>query len=126
MKREKTLLARIRELEEEISLLRLCLLDTSAITARCAVVRMARLLALVRDSDHPSATRLAAELGTSTKTIHRDLHWLKSGLRLPLVFDVKRNGWRLDGPATLSVSAGLTQQNELAALLSAHTKGKKS
>ena len=74
-----------------------------------------------------TATTLAAALNTSTKTIHRDLHYLKNGLRLPLTYDAHRNAWRLDGAATLSArSAGPSQQNELAALLAAHTKGKKS
>jgi len=121
----KKLKARIKELEDEVSFLRLCLLDTTMIKARSAIARLARIVAFIRSNDFTNATAIAAEFGTSTKTIHRDLHFLKTSLRLPLNFDAQRNGWKLDADAPLTLfgrigQGGFSNQKELAELISAH------
>lgn len=43
--------------------------------------------------DPPNATRLARELEVSTKTVHRDLEFMRDRMGLPIEFDAVRNGY---------------------------------
>ncbi len=64
----------------------------------------------------PNATRLAGELEVSTKSIHRDIEFMRDRLELPIEFDGARNGYHY----TQEVSAFPTLQiteGELFALL---------
>jgi len=93
MSGQKQLRRRIRELESQVSLLRLALLDTSRVSTRSALARLAKALQFIRAGEFPSATKIAESLGTSTKTIHGDLTFMRDSLRLPVYFDAKKNGW---------------------------------
>lgn len=101
MKKTATIIKRMREqvesLEQEVQLLRLCLVDAGNLQSRCAVTRMARILASIGAGGFPNATTIASDLGTSTKTIHRDLQFMRYSLRLPIAFDGKKNGWMVNG-----------------------------
>jgi len=90
----------VESLEQEVQLLRLCLVDASNLQSRCAVTRMARILVDISAGGFPNASTIAAALGTSTKTIHRDLQFMKYSLRLPIAFDAKTNGWAVNGVAS--------------------------
>jgi proteasome accessory factor B len=43
--------------------------------------------------NYPNATRLARELEVSTKSIYRDLDFMRDRFQLPIEFDVSRNGF---------------------------------
>jgi len=54
---------------------------------------MLRIHQLVQSGVFPNATRLAAELEVSTKSIHRDLEFMRDRLQLPLEFNRARFGY---------------------------------
>jgi predicted DNA-binding transcriptional regulator YafY len=61
--------------------------------SRPPLERMLRIHQLVQSGSFPNATRLAAELEVSTKSIHRDLEFMRDRLQLPLEFDRARFGY---------------------------------
>jgi len=54
---------------------------------------MLRIHQLIQSGSFPNATTLAAELEVSTKSIHRDLEFMRDRLQLPLEFDRARFGY---------------------------------
>jgi proteasome accessory factor B len=77
---------------------------------------MLQIHAALQEGRHPTATTLAQQLEVSTKTIARDLDFMRDRLGLPLEFDLARQGWRYTEPVeafpALQISEG-----ELFALL---------
>jgi proteasome accessory factor B len=71
---------------------------------------MMRIHARLREGNFPNASRLAAELEVCTKTVHRDLEFMRDRLGLPLEFDPARNGYayseEVDAFPTLQISEG--------------------
>ena len=47
----------------------------------------------IQAGDFPTATTLAGRLEVSTKSIHRDLEFMRDRLQLPLAYDEIRHGW---------------------------------
>ena len=56
--------------------------------------RMLRIHQAIQSGGFPNATSLAAELEVSSKSIHRDLEFMRDRLQLPLEFDRQRWGYR--------------------------------
>jgi predicted DNA-binding transcriptional regulator YafY len=54
---------------------------------------MLRIHQLIQSGSFPNATTLAAQLEVSTKSIHRDLEFMRDRLQLPLEFDRARFGY---------------------------------
>ena len=77
---------------------------------------MLRIHQALQAGRYPNATALAGELEVSTKSIHRDLEFMRDRLELPLEFDPRRNGYHytqeVSGFPTLQITEG-----ELFALL---------
>ncbi len=61
--------------------------------SRPPLERMLRIHQAVQSGSHPNATTLAVELEVSTKSIHRDIEFMRDRLELPLEYDVKQNGY---------------------------------
>src|SRR5213594_3079558 len=84
--------------------------------SRPPLERMLRIHQAIHSGKYPNATTLAAELEVSTKSIHRDIEFMRDRLELPAEFDPSRNGYRyteeVSGFPTLQVTEG-----ELFALL---------
>ena len=78
--------------------------------------RMMRIHQRLQNEEFPNASILARELEVSTKSVHRDLEFMRDRLELPLEFDASRRGYRyteeVSGFPTLQISEG-----ELFALL---------
>jgi predicted DNA-binding transcriptional regulator YafY len=55
--------------------------------------RMLRIHQAIQSGSFPNATRLAEELEVSSKSIHRDLEFMRDRLELPLGFDRRRLGY---------------------------------
>ena len=55
--------------------------------------RMMRMHQLLQTGKFPNASRLAGEFDVSTKSIHRDLEFMRDRLGLPLAFNAERNGY---------------------------------
>jgi len=61
--------------------------------ARPPLERMLRIHQAIQSGACPNATGLAAELEVSSKSIHRDLEFMRDRLELPLEFDRRRLGY---------------------------------
>lgn len=72
--------------------------------------RMLRIHQAVQAGDFPNASKLAAELEVSTKSVHRDLDFMRDRLQLPLEWDPVRNGYfyteLVDAFPTLQITEG--------------------
>ena len=78
--------------------------------------RMMRIHHRLQSGEYPNASTLARELEVSTKSVHRDLEFMRDRLALPLEYDPLRRGYHytqeVSGFPTLQISEG-----ELFALL---------
>jgi predicted DNA-binding transcriptional regulator YafY len=54
---------------------------------------MLRIHQALKSQDCPNATRLASDLEVSTKSIHRDMGFMRDRLGLPIIFDSRRAGY---------------------------------
>jgi len=61
--------------------------------SRPPLERMLRIHRAIQEGGHPNASDLARELEVSTKSIHRDLEFMRDRLGLPLAFAPARNGY---------------------------------
>jgi predicted DNA-binding transcriptional regulator YafY len=84
--------------------------------SRPPLERMLRIHQAIQTGTRPNATALAVELEVSTKSIYRDIEFMRDRLGLPVEFDTKRNGYfyteEVGGFPTLQITEG-----ELFALL---------
>ncbi len=60
---------------------------------RPPVERMLRMHQELQSGNYPNASKLSRELEVSTKTIHRDLEFMRSRLNLPIEYDGTRFGF---------------------------------
>lgn len=58
---------------------------------------MLRIHQALQAGGFPNATRLAREVEVSTKTIHRDIEFMRDRLNLPIEYDASRNGYQYTG-----------------------------
>jgi proteasome accessory factor B len=84
--------------------------------SRPPLERMMRIHTAIQSAAHPNATALAAELEVSTKTVQRDLDFMRDRMGLPLVFDHGLNGYRYTEPVDAFPTLQITE-GELFALL---------
>jgi predicted DNA-binding transcriptional regulator YafY len=79
-------------------------------TSRPPLERMMRIHASLQKGGFPNATRLAQDLEVATKTVHRDLEFMRDRMGLPIEFDASRNGYRyteeVDAFPSLQISEG--------------------
>ena len=89
---------------------------SAASTARPPLVRMVRIHELLAAGKFPNCSKLAAEFEVSTKTIQRDIEFMRDQLSLPIAYDQPRHGFHYAHPVAqfpmITVSEG-----ELVALL---------
>jgi predicted DNA-binding transcriptional regulator YafY len=78
--------------------------------ARPPLERMLRIHQAIQSGTFPNASHLAAELEVSSKSIHRDLEFMRDRLELPLEFDRRRLGYyyteEVKAFPTLQISEG--------------------
>jgi predicted DNA-binding transcriptional regulator YafY len=84
--------------------------------ARLPLERMLRIHQAIQSGSYPTATRLAADLEVSTKSVHRDLEFMRDRLRLPLEFDRARFGYHYTEEVSAFPSVQITE-GELFALI---------
>jgi len=69
-----------------------------------------RIHQAIRSGNYPNASKLAAELEVSTKSIHRDLEFMRDRLNLPLEYDGSRHGFsytqKVDAFPTMQITEG--------------------
>jgi proteasome accessory factor B len=71
---------------------------------------MLRIHQTLQSGAFPNASTLAGEIEVATKTIHRDIEFMRDRLGLPIEFDSRRNGYRYTGEVsafpTMQISEG--------------------
>jgi len=78
--------------------------------------RMMRIHQAIQAGRWPNATALAVELEVSTKSIHRDIEFMRDRLELPLEYDARRNGYHYTQEVSSFPTLQITE-GELFALL---------
>lgn len=61
--------------------------------SRPPLERMLRIHHAIQEGGYPNATALAAELEVCTKSVHRDIEFMRDRLGLPIEYDARRNGY---------------------------------
>jgi proteasome accessory factor B len=78
--------------------------------SRPPLERMLRIHEIIRTGSYPNATRLASELEVSSKSIHRDIEFMRDRLGLPIEYDERRWGYYYTGEVSsfpsLQISEG--------------------
>jgi predicted DNA-binding transcriptional regulator YafY len=65
----------------------------SGMHSRPPLERMLRIHQAIQAGDYPTATKLAVELEVSSKSVHRDLDFMRDRLGLPLEYDRSKFGY---------------------------------
>lgn len=78
--------------------------------ARPPLERMLRIHQALQLGGFPNASKLAKEIEVSSKTIHRDLEFMRDRMNLPVAFDAVRGGYFYNGEVsnfpTLQITEG--------------------
>ena len=77
---------------------------------------MLRIHQAIQSGSFPNATSLAREIEVSTKSIQRDIGFMRDRLNLPVLFDVGRNGYRYTGEVSSFPTMQITE-GEIVALV---------
>ena len=67
--------------------------ERDGLHTRPPLERMLRIHQAILSGGSPNAATLAKELEVSTKSVHRDLEFMRDRLKLPLAFDRRRFGY---------------------------------
>jgi predicted DNA-binding transcriptional regulator YafY len=70
------------------------LVENLSLHSRPPLERMVRIHQAVSSDQFPNASTLAREIEVATKTIHRDIEFMRDRLNLPIEFDSRQNGYR--------------------------------
>src|SRR5512136_651901 len=60
---------------------------------RAAMERMMRIHRKIEDREYPNCTKMSAEFEVSVRTLKRDIEFMKDRLKMPIQFDVPKNGY---------------------------------
>jgi len=82
--------------------------------------RMLHIHQIVAGERFPNVRTLAAELGTSTKTIKRDFQYMRDHFDLPFAYDRRRHGFYYSRPVNDFPGTPSVTEAEMFALLVAH------
>ena len=69
----------------------------SKLHSRPPLERMLRIHQALQAGGYPNASKLARDVEVSTKTIHRDIEFMRDRLNLPIEFAPANNGYFYDG-----------------------------
>jgi predicted DNA-binding transcriptional regulator YafY len=84
--------------------------------SRPPLERMLRIHQALQSGGFPNATTLAREIEVATKTIHRDIEFMRDRLDLPIEFDAAKNGYHYIGEVSAFPTMQITE-GELFALV---------
>jgi proteasome accessory factor B len=89
---------------------------TSSLHSRPPLERMMRIHQEIAAGKYPNATTLAAEIEVVTKTIHRDIEFMRDRLGLPIAYDGRKYGYYYTEEVSAFPTLQITE-GELVALL---------
>jgi predicted DNA-binding transcriptional regulator YafY len=84
--------------------------------SRPPLQRMLRIHQALQSGSYPHAGKLAAELEVCSKSVHRDLEFMRDRLDLPIEYDAARGGYHYTGPVNAFPTLQITE-GELLALV---------
>jgi proteasome accessory factor B len=84
-------------------------LGASALHSRPPLERMLRIHQALQAGGFPNATALARELEVSTKSVHRDIEFMRDRLNLPIEFATGHNGYFYDGEVSAFPTMQITE-----------------
>ncbi|HEX5399892.1 MAG TPA: WYL domain-containing protein [Verrucomicrobiae bacterium] len=84
--------------------------------SRPPLERMLRIHQALQSGNFPNASTLARDIEVATKTIHRDIEFMRDRLDLPIEFDARRNGFFYAGEVSAFPTMQITE-GELFALV---------
>ena len=85
--------------------------------SRPPLERMLRIHQAIQSGKFPNATQLAAALEVSTKSIQRDLEFMRDRMDLPIAYDALRHGYRYDGEVNAFPTMQITEGEIFALVL---------
>lgn len=88
----------------------------AALHSRPPLERMMRIHQAISAGKYPNATKLAAEIEVVTKTIHRDIEFMRDRLGLPIEYDGRKYGYYYTEEVSAFPTLQITE-GELVALL---------
>jgi predicted DNA-binding transcriptional regulator YafY len=88
----------------------------ASLHSRPPLERMMRIHQAIASGKYPNATRLAAEIEVVTKTIHRDIDFMRDRLGLPIEYDGSKYGYYYTEEVSAFPTLQITE-GELVALL---------
>ncbi|MEI8290794.1 MAG: WYL domain-containing transcriptional regulator [Verrucomicrobiota bacterium] len=77
--------------------------------SRPPLERMLRIHKALQAGGFPNASNLAQEVEVSTKTIHRDVEFMRDRLNLPIEYDARRNGYHYTGEVSSFPTMQITE-----------------
>jgi predicted DNA-binding transcriptional regulator YafY len=84
--------------------------NNASLHSRPPLERMLRIHQALQAGGFPNASRLAGEIEVATKTIHRDIEFMRDRLNLPIQFDPAENGYHytseVSGFPTMQITEG--------------------
>lgn len=89
---------------------------SSSLHSRPPLERMLRIHQSLQAGGYPNATALARDIEVATKTIHRDIEFMRERLNLPVEFDPRRNGYFYNGEVSSFPTMQITE-GEIVALV---------
>ncbi len=89
---------------------------SDSLHSRPPLERMLRIHQALQAGGFPNATALAREIEVVTKTIHRDIEFMRERLNLPVEFDPRRNGYFYSGEVSAFPTMQITE-GEIVALI---------
>jgi len=77
---------------------------------RAALERMMRIHRLIEDRAYPNCTKMSRDFSMSVRTLKRDIEFMKDRLKMPIEFDVPKNGYYFTKPVPHFPSVPLTEK----------------
>jgi predicted DNA-binding transcriptional regulator YafY len=90
--------------------------ENLSLRSRPPLERMLRIHQALQSGKYPNAASLAQEIEVASKTIHRDIEFMRDRMNLPIQFNVGRNGYFYNGEVSAFPTLQITE-GELFALV---------
>ena len=90
--------------------------ENSSLRSRPPLERMLRIHQALQSGKFPNASSLATEIEVASKTIHRDIEFMRDRMSLPIQFSAAHNGYFYDGEVSAFPTMQITE-GELFALV---------
>ena len=81
-----------------------------ALFTRPPMERMMRIHRFIENKEYPNSRQLAKELSVSVRTVKRDIEFMRDRMKMPIEFDVRRNGFVFTEPVPVFPQMPMTEK----------------